>query len=134
MTTYIGDRIQQAIINSGKTKKQIAAEVGVSPQAVTNWSKDGSIDKQNLLKFCEATGTTERWIINGTGDQDSSQARAIDQDIAEVIEYAITHQLLSYYQNLPPAAQVKLILSLYEMAASDPALLEATRNMQRAAC
>ncbi len=143
MNNFISDRISQAIKSSGKSKSQIAREIGVSPQAVTNWTSDGSIDKNNLLKLCEATGTSEKWIISGTDahnfdkNQLFSEANAqfvarIDPEVAEIIEFALTHQLADYFNKLPPNAQIKLVFALYESTASDKALLHAARDMQPA--
>jgi len=142
MTDLINNRIQQAILNSGKSKAQIAREIGVSAQAVSNWTTDGSIDKTNLLKLCEATGSSEKWIISGKTDnnhnsinEEPSQYAAtpmIIPELSEVVEYAITHQLSEYYAKLPPAGQVKFILELYNSVYQDRALLDIAKDMQPA--
>ena len=65
MVETVGDRIEKAINDSGLKKAEIARRVNVSPQAITKWSKKGSIEKKNLLKFCNITGASYEWIMTG---------------------------------------------------------------------
>jgi len=140
MTDYISDRISTAIQASGKSKAQIAKDIGVSAQAVSNWTATGSIDKYNLIKLAHATGTSEKWLISGDTNTTEPEIKdepgqynateALLPELIEVIEYAITHQLSNYYNNLPPIAQVKFVFQLYDLIYKDRALLNVTKDMQ----
>lgn len=57
-------RIAAAVVHSGKKKSHIAAEIGVSPSAITQWisGQTTAIDGINLLKFSRATGARYEWI------------------------------------------------------------------------
>lgn len=63
-------RIAQAIKTSGKKQKEIAAEVGVTPQAITKWLKSGTISTESLEKFASATGVNLVWLITGKENQE----------------------------------------------------------------
>jgi len=140
MTDYISDRISLAIEASGKSKAMIAKEIGVSAQAVSNWTTNGSIDKYNLIKLSHATGASEKWLISGEDDDATDKAmeapsqytvtEALIPELMDVVEYAINHQLSSYYNKLPPSAQVKLTFQLYEVIYRDRALLDIAKDMQ----
>lgn len=59
------DRLKQAIKESKKSQKRIAEEIGITPQALNKWLKDGKASKENLAAFAEATDTNFSWIILG---------------------------------------------------------------------
>lgn len=48
--------IQELIKNSGKTKAQLAKEIGVDESAIRKWIDTGSIKNTNLAKLAEACG------------------------------------------------------------------------------
>lgn len=66
----MADRIRQAIAESGKRKYVIAAELGVSQQAVTGWEKRGKVTKANLAGLAKATGKPVGYFygVEGAGD------------------------------------------------------------------
>lgn len=59
------DRLKQAIKESNKSQKRIAEEIGITPQALNKWLKDGKASKENLAAFAEATGKSFSWIFLG---------------------------------------------------------------------
>jgi len=59
----ISVRITEAIKGSGKSQKQIALEVGVTPQAVNRWTRSGIISKENLYQLALKTGTSMEWLL-----------------------------------------------------------------------
>lgn len=65
--TERGQRIAVAIRDSGRPKRRIAAECGVSPQAVTKWVKTGKIGRDNLQCLSQCTGCKYEWLNDGTG-------------------------------------------------------------------
>jgi len=66
----------------------------------------------------------------GSNEQPQSYSPVIDEQVREVIEYAVTHQLKDYYSKLPASAQIKLVFELYSTAYEDRALLSITKDMQ----
>lgn len=60
----VGGRIAAARKASGLTMEQLAARIGVSKSAISQWER-GRIDKlsaENLLKLAEALEVSPRWI------------------------------------------------------------------------
>lgn len=63
------ERVAHAIAVSGKRKNVIAAECGVRPSAVTQWT-DGtskSMKPENLYALAKATGFNAEWLAIGEG-------------------------------------------------------------------
>lgn len=77
--TTPADRIRYAVERSGKTLEAIAAEIGCSHAALSQW-QTGRTDAQSikaglLQQFAEATGTDVRWLLTGKGPQVSRYIR-----------------------------------------------------------
>lgn len=77
--TTPADRIRYAVERSGKTLESIAAEIGCSHAALSQW-QTGRTDAQSikaglLQQFAEATGTDVRWLLTGKGPQVSRYIR-----------------------------------------------------------
>lgn len=51
-------------LNPGLTAKKIAAECGVTPQAVNGWRTTGRIDKKQIPKLVRLTGYTSDWWLD----------------------------------------------------------------------
>jgi len=62
-TAALAHRICQAIEESKLTAAQIAAECGVTPQAVNGWKRTGRIGKGHLPKLAEMTGKSLEWFL-----------------------------------------------------------------------
>lgn len=60
-------KIKQAIAESGMTKIDIAAALGVSKQSITGWEKTGRITKTNLGKFSELLKINLKWFYSDAG-------------------------------------------------------------------
>lgn len=60
-----GDRIRAVILESGKSQREVADLVGVTPQSITKWLKTGKIYVDNLQALADATNTDVRYIISG---------------------------------------------------------------------
>lgn len=61
---WLALKIRQAIADSGMTKKDIAAALGVSKQSITGWEKTGRITKTNLAKFSELLKLNLKWFYS----------------------------------------------------------------------
>jgi transcriptional regulator with XRE-family HTH domain len=65
------ERIAWAIDRSGKTLEQLAAEVGCSHAALSQWQTGATAAvniKAGLLQaFADKTGTDVRWLLSGQG-------------------------------------------------------------------
>jgi transcriptional regulator with XRE-family HTH domain len=66
-------RISHVIASSGRTLEQLAATVGCSHAALSQW-QTGATNINNvkvglLHAFCETTGSDVRWILTGQGPQ-----------------------------------------------------------------
>lgn len=74
-----GLRIQEAILNSGKTQREIAELIGVAPQSITKWIKTGKIYIDNLQLLADVTGVDMRYIVSGQPPTKISEPRALYQ-------------------------------------------------------
>lgn len=98
----LAELIRQAIAASPKTKAEIAELLGVSPQAVTGWEKNGRIGKKTLAGLALLTGhPMEHFLSRGRPHkpaEDWDDVRAYSQaaglsEGAEIEEYVKTHSL-----------------------------------------
>jgi SOS-response transcriptional repressor LexA len=64
-------KIRQAIDESGRTKADIARELGVTKQSITGWIESGRISKPNLLKLAELLEININWFMDNTMGQDA---------------------------------------------------------------
>ena len=74
----LGQRIASAIARSGRKKKDIAVELGYSPQAVTGWEKTGRIQLSTLRDLGLLLGENLLGVNGVIAD--------LDQAIQEVIK------------------------------------------------
>lgn len=58
-------RLRIAMKNTGINQAKLAKAVGVSPQAVGRWFKNGVIGKDSLILAAKATNVTAGWLLNG---------------------------------------------------------------------
>lgn len=62
------ERIAYAIEHSGKTQPQIADEMGVRQQSVSQWVNGESLPRTNKLeKLAKVCGVSPAWLFAGTG-------------------------------------------------------------------
>lgn len=61
----LGKRIEKCIKDSPYSAKEVAEEIGVSPQAISKAIHKSSMGKPNLRKIAEFTGADEDELING---------------------------------------------------------------------
>lgn len=66
------DRIQWAIQRSGKAKKTIATECGVTPASVSQWlsGETKALRPDSLFALAKATGVDPEWLGTGFGTPD----------------------------------------------------------------
>ena len=65
----IGDRIRARRKECRLTQKALAAKVGVSHVAISQWEKDETVPRgENLLRVAAALGCTPAWVFDGEGD------------------------------------------------------------------
>lgn len=53
----------------GATKADLARKCGVSPAAVAQWVKTGSINYSNVLKTSQFFGVSSEWLFKGSGEK-----------------------------------------------------------------
>lgn len=65
------DRIREAVEASGKKKKEIAKECGVSPPSISQWitGETKNIKPDNLFALSRATGYSAEWLATGRGEK-----------------------------------------------------------------
>jgi len=61
----LGSRIEQAIRESVYNAKEVAARVGITPQAVSKSIHKNSMGRNNLRKLAAVTVVDEEWLIHG---------------------------------------------------------------------
>lgn len=74
-----GQRISDAIKKSGKTQGEIAAIIGVTPQSISKWTLNGSIQAENLWTFAEVTHSDIRYLMFGEPNPSAELHGLIDQ-------------------------------------------------------
>ena len=64
----ISDRIARAVELSKKSRAQLAAEIGVSPSAISQWINGGikTLKAESASALERATGVRSAWLIDGT--------------------------------------------------------------------
>ncbi len=60
-----GTRIAEVIKASGKSQREVAELVGVTPQSITKWLRTGNIYIGNLVTLAEIAGVDIRYLIYG---------------------------------------------------------------------
>jgi SOS-response transcriptional repressor LexA len=90
----LAQRIQEAIAHSGKNKSRIAAEVGVSPGAVTQWLTGGTkgLKAETAEALEKATGVRSTWLVTGKGvkfvlDKENVAPASIGSQMIPLISY-----------------------------------------------
>lgn len=65
------DRMAKAISESGVKKSELAARLGISPSAITQWVNGSttSIDGENLVKAAEVLKVNPTWLATGRGSK-----------------------------------------------------------------
>lgn len=63
------DRLAEAIRISGKSRLQLAKEIGVTPSSISHWltGRVKELRGQSATKIEEVTGVRAAWLVNGTG-------------------------------------------------------------------
>lgn len=82
----LSERIALAVRASGLSQKDVAARVGVSPGAITQWKKGEiqSLKANNLLALAKATHVNPEWLANGSGEMIRDEE--IDASVNEVFD------------------------------------------------
>lgn len=83
MTDETGARVRHAIKSAGLTQKQVAEAIGVTPQSVNKWIKEGKISRDHLMDLSTATGSTFTWLATGEGAQLHQVAETFFRNMAE---------------------------------------------------
>ncbi|MFZ1326871.1 MAG: helix-turn-helix transcriptional regulator [Candidatus Contendobacter sp.] len=113
----IGQRIKQArLAHQPKiTQQQLAAEVGISRPAVTQWEtgETKSLEGENLVRVAQALSVTTEWLLYGTGagPSESMTAKrtvrtAENKPVFEIDETVL--QVALAIQSLPPKDRASL--------------------------
>ena len=70
MNETIGNRIQRFRKEKGLTQEELAAQLGVSSQAVSKWENDASCPDISLLpQLCRVLGITADELLTGKNDE-----------------------------------------------------------------
>lgn len=70
------DRLMEALRIAGKTRAQLADEIGVSPAAISHWTlgKVSTLRGQTAAKLEAATGVRSTWLLTGEGPKLTREA------------------------------------------------------------
>jgi len=97
------ERIQRALMIWGGKQKDLAAECGVTPGAITQW-KQGDVKNlkfENLYRMADMTGFSARWLAIGEGPERSADLPGVQLTSHE-------SALLSIYRDLTQEQQEML--------------------------
>lgn len=81
----MGERVRYAL-SRAENQHAIAAQCGVSDQAVYGWKSTGRVDKRNLPVIAKHGRVNLEWLITGDGARDTDGAAA---SASEVINEAL---------------------------------------------
>lgn len=73
-------RTRQARERAGLEQESVAKKIGCGRTTYTRYENDRVIPMRRREKFCEATGTSEKWLSRGIGqmERDDWEQRDID--------------------------------------------------------
>lgn len=61
----LGNRVKQTILVSGKTQKELAKELGISPNSLTNYAKGKSVPSVELgYKMANICEVNPLWLLS----------------------------------------------------------------------
>ena len=63
--TPLGERIKQAIEACPYSAREVAEEIGITPQAISKALRSNKMGKDNLRKMADFVGVDRDWLING---------------------------------------------------------------------
>lgn len=87
-TETIGDRIRARRKELHLTQKELAAKVGVSNVAISQWEKDETAPKgDNLLKLTQALGCNPIYILHGEDSESNVALSTVDTRLVPIISY-----------------------------------------------
>ena len=73
------NRLVTAHHKCGKTKREVAEEVGVSYNTIMKWFRVGSIARDNMAKLAKSLNVDEAWLLSGA---ETTEVRGFDGDDA----------------------------------------------------
>ncbi len=75
----LGNRVKQAILVSGKTQKELAEGLGISPNSLTNYAKGKSTPSVELIyKMAGICGVNALWLLSENGEMLTGKGSQID--------------------------------------------------------
>lgn len=77
------ERIKAAIARTGLTQADLARKLGISPQSVSGWVKDGKISKENAVELAQLAGVDVADVIGKGRFGLPVYATKIEEDGAE---------------------------------------------------
>lgn len=78
------ERTKLAREKTSKKQEDIAADIGVDRVTYTGYETRRTMPQKYIARFCKATGVTERWLLTGEGDMDTSAHTDKEKLMAEV--------------------------------------------------
>ncbi|MFH8134843.1 helix-turn-helix domain-containing protein [Pantoea osteomyelitidis] len=119
-----GDRIRARRKELKLTQKALAAKVGVSHVAVSQWEKDETVPRgENLLRVSEALGCAPAWIVDGEGEIFNFASPPANFCSVPVIPYAQAAHWTADYLLRYPEHDVEFVQSNMDLSASAFALV-----------
>ncbi len=107
-------RVQRARRRAGLSQVTLAARVGVSRSAVSQWEmphhKVPSIE--NLQRIAQVTGVRFEWLASGRGELELDADATLDSvDTADalLVEDGLELRLMRAFRDAPPQARVPLV-------------------------
>jgi len=106
--TPFAERLDDALLESGKKKSDVYNAIGSNKQAWSAWMNRGSIpEPSTALKLAMELGVNVRWLIDGKG-QRKAVKQQFSQDQIDIAEA---------WPNLPPLLQEQIALLIRHSAA-----------------
>lgn len=93
-------RITEILNSYNKTSKaKLAGNIGVTPQALDKWRKDGKIEPENARSLANHTGYNHDWVIFGDFPKKKPKGRLASLEVERLI--LIIEAIDNYEKKLP---------------------------------
>lgn len=103
-----------------KSDSEIARFLGVTPQAIYKFKKQGKLPADMVVNFAIDAGLSLDWLVFGIGTMMAEDVNATlgkaDGELLEAVIEVVEELLLSTGKEATPKQKTQLILALYDLA------------------
>lgn len=106
-----GERLQDALHRAGRTRKQLAAALGVSPQAIGmvingSWGRERKLSAVNNEKAAAYLGISRLWLLTGENEPNQQPQKIAGVGLDALIDLLPKNDYLLRAQVFAQASQL----------------------------